>query len=404
MSNYTTISLTAAIWFMAKFLRYSFPPLFEPLQLNYGISTSEVGLLYSFLLIVYAFLQFPSGLLADRVGSVYVIIGGAILTAFGAILISIEGSIAILILSVAAIGVGTGVHKTVAVGILSTTYPNRTGRMLGIFDTIGSYGGVGASAIVTIFLLAPSPVDKFILILPGKGWRGLFFLSGLIGLFLAILFFKYVPVTDGKNETNESQKSSSIKSYFRQFSKPRFALFVLITILFGFTYNGTIAFIPLFLTDTAGLNTTEANSLYSIIFIVSFIQIFTGEISDRIGRLRVITGTLFISGMSLFLLVIVAGNSIMFIPGMVILFAMGSNGFRPVRGIYLIELLPESLSSGGLGIVRTLLMAAGAVAPMIIGYIADITNFQIAFLFLAGSLLIASLLSVGLLIKIPKIR
>jgi len=399
MSNYTTISLTAGIWFMAKFLRYSFPPLFEPLQLSYDISTSEIGFLYTVLLAVYAVLQFPSGLLADRVGSVYVIVGGAILTAIGAVLISVEGSITIFIVAIIAIGVGTGLHKTVAVGVLSATYPNRTGRMLGIFDTVGSYGGVGASVVVTAFLLAPPPVNKFISPLPGEDWRGLFLVSGIVGASLAILYFKYTcPISKEKNRT-ENQTTPSINNYLYQFSKPRFAGFVLITILFGFTYNGIIAFIPLFLTETIGLNTTAANSMYSLIFIVSFAQIFTGEISDRVGRLRVITGTLITAGVGLLFLTVIASDNLIFIGGMVILFAVGSNGFRPVRGIYLIELLPDSLSSGGLGTVRTLLMAAGAVAPMITGYIVEVASFQIAFLLLAGSLLIAAVMSIGLLIK-----
>lgn len=402
MSNYTTISLTAAIWFMAKFLRYSFPPLFEPLQLSYGISTSEVGILYSFLLTVYALLQFPSGLLSDRVDPVYVIVGGTILTAFGAVLISIDGPVVVLILSAAAIGAGTGVHKTVSVDILSDTYPDRTGRILGIFDTIGSYGGVGASIIVTVFLLAPSPVGKFILMLPGENWRGLFFLSGIIGILLGILFLRYIPTTNRKRQEDKHIKSISIKNYIDQFSKPRFAVFVLIIILFGFAYNGTIAFIPLLLTEAIGFSSAEANSLYSVIFIVSFIQIFTGEVSDRTNPLSVITGTLFISGISLLLLAIIMSRNILSVAVILILFAMGANGFRPVRGIYLIKLLPESLSSGGFGIVRTLLMAAGAVAPMIIGYLIDITNFQIAFLLLASSLLIAGIMSVGLLFNVFK--
>lgn len=384
---------------MAKFLRYSLPPLFEPLQLSYDISTSEIGLLYTVLLTVYAVLQFPSGLLADRVGSVYVIVVGAILTAIGAVLISIEGSITIFIVAIIAIGVGTGVHKTVAVGVLSTTYPNRTGRMLGIFDTVGSYGGVGASVVVTTFLLAPPPVEKFISMLPGEDWRGLFLVSGIVGASLAILYFKYsLPVSKEKNPTGD-QTTPSVENYFYQFSNPRFASFVLITILFGFTYNGTIAFIPLFLTETVGLNTTAANSMYSLIFIVSFIQIFTGEISDRVGRLRVITGTLISAGVGLLFLIVIASDNLIFIGGMVVLFSLGSNGFRPVRGLYLIELLPNSLSSGGLGTVRTLLMAAGAVAPVITGYIVDVASFQIAFLLLASSLLIAAVMSIGLLIK-----
>jgi MFS family permease len=82
---------------------------------------------------------------------------------------------------------------------------------------------------------------------------------------------------------------------------------------------------------------------------------------------------------------------------LIVLFALGSHGFRPVRGLYLIELLPDDIAAGGFGIVRTLLMGAGAVAPTIIGFIADTANFRVAFAFLAASMVVAAALSMGLL-------
>jgi MFS family permease len=134
---------------------------------------------------------------------------------------------------------------------------------------------------------------------------------------------------------------------------------------------------------------------------VSFVQIFTGDLSDRIGRLPVILGTLGIAGVALLMLVALVDAGILLIGGFIVLFALGSHGFRPVRGLYLIELLPDRIAAGGFGTVRTLLMGAGAVAPIVIGYITDGASFRVAFVFLAASMIGAVALAVGLLVVDP---
>jgi len=398
--KYTTLILASGIWFIGKFLRYAFPPLFDTLQINYDVSTTVIGFMYTCLLIVYALLQFPSGMLSDRFGSLRIIVGGAGLAAGGAFLLSIDLPVYFLIISVVAIGVGTGVHKTVAVGVLSETYPKRTGRVLGVFDTFGTYGGVGASFVVTLFLVVPRPIEYIVALFPGAAWRGVFLSSGFVGLGFAVLFAWYVPKQQSQNDNVDKKQdlNPSIQDYLIQFKNTKFAIFAFVTILFSFSYNGVLAFLPLFLSEEAGFSTTAANLLYSAVFAVSFVQIFTGDLSDRMGRLSIIFIALGVGAVALSAIVVLVDIGIMIIATLIILFAFGSHGFRPVRGLYLIELLPDDIAAGGFGIVRTLLMGAGAVAPTIIGFITDTADFRVAFAFLAASMVVAAALSMGLLV------
>jgi len=50
---------------------------------------------------------------------------------------------------------GTGAYKTVGVRLLSRTYPAQTGRVLGVFDTFGTFGGVAAPAAVVVVAALP---------------------------------------------------------------------------------------------------------------------------------------------------------------------------------------------------------------------------------------------------------
>jgi len=75
--EYDVLALTAPIRFLGKFVRYAFPPLFEPLQAGYGVIDAAVGAAFSGFMTVYrlsrpsasgldpeavhALAQFPSG-------------------------------------------------------------------------------------------------------------------------------------------------------------------------------------------------------------------------------------------------------------------------------------------------------------------------------------------------------
>ena len=47
------------------------------------------------------------------------------------------------------------------------------------------------------------------------------------------------------------------------------------------------------------------------------------------------------------------------------------------------RVVPESIVGGGLGVVRTLLMTAGAVSPALVGYLSETAGFGPAFWLLA---------------------
>ena len=76
-ARFDALVVTALVWFLGKFLRYAFPPLFETIGTTYGVSRTVLGTAFTGLMLVYAAMQFPSGLLADRLGAVRVITAGS---------------------------------------------------------------------------------------------------------------------------------------------------------------------------------------------------------------------------------------------------------------------------------------------------------------------------------------
>jgi MFS family permease len=375
--RFDALVLAAVVWFLAKFLRYAFPPLFATFQEAYGVSNTVVGATFSVLMLVYALMQFPSGALADRFGDVRVVTGGALVAALGALTLVVEAPFVALVGGMILVGAGTGAHKTVSVRLLARIYPARTGRALGFFDTLGALGGVAAPAAV-VFLL--------------PDWRGLFLAGGVAGVVLAATFLRRARrrVPDDARRPG-GDDDVPMRAYLALFRDGRFTVFFVVTVLFSFAYNGAVAFLPLYLTDTAGLATATANGIYSALFAVSFVQLVTGELSDRVGEAPVIGGTLVLAAAGIGGLLLVTGP--LAVGAAVVAFGLGGHGYRPVRGAYLVRVIPDEVAGGSLGMVRTGLMGAGALAPAVVGYLSDVADFRVAFGALAAVMAGAAVLA-----------
>ncbi|WP_435360040.1 MFS transporter [Haloarchaeobius sp. DFWS5] len=385
LARFDALCLTALIWFLAKFLRYAFPPLFGTLRDTYGVSNAVVGSAFTALMLAYAAMQFPSGALADRIGGVRVVTAGAVLAALGAFFLSVSLPFAVLVAAMVVVGVGTGAHKTVSVRLLSRVYRDRTGRALGVMDTFGAFGGVVAPAAIVWALAGDTP-----------GWHEVFLAGGLSGIVLALLFAWRVPRRLPDDGADGDDGAGGLAAYRTLFADRWFLIFVGVTVLFSFTYNGAVAFLPLYLQQAGNLSATTAGAIYSALFLVSLVQVVTGEMSDRVGRLAVTGGTLALATLGLTVAVAVPESGVLVLGGAVVAFGLGSHGFRPVRGAYLVELVPDEVAGGALGVVRTAIMGVGAVAPATVGIVSDTAGFRAAFAVLLASL-VGSLALVGVL-------
>ncbi|MUV61837.1 MFS transporter, partial [Halobacterium sp. CBA1126] len=87
----------SGIWFLAKFLRYAFPPLFPELRALYGVSNGVLGAAFTAMLLVYALLQFPAGVVADRLGPARVVAAGVAVTGAAALLLSVPVPLSVLV-------------------------------------------------------------------------------------------------------------------------------------------------------------------------------------------------------------------------------------------------------------------------------------------------------------------
>jgi MFS family permease len=262
-----------------------------------------------------------------------------------------------------------------------------------VLDTFGAFGGVVAPVAVvaaTTGVLA-AVVD----------WPAVFLAAGATVLALAVAFARRVPARVGTAGDGNPESGSSPAAYAGLFADRDVAAFVAVTVLFSFTYNGAVAFLPTYLVDAGGLSEATAGSLYAALFAVSVVQVATGGASDRVGRLPVVGATLALAAVGLAAVVAFPTAPLLLVGAGVVAFGLGSHGFRPVRGAYLVELVPDDVAGGALGVVRTAIMGVGAVAPATVGVLAERFGFQLAFAALLAAL-VGALLALAVVVALAE--
>jgi MFS family permease len=392
LARLDALALVASVWFLAKLLRYAIPPLFGTLQASYGVSTALLGTTYSALMIAYAAMQFPSGALADRVGGVRVVAGGAAVGGAATLALAVPGSFAALVAGMVLFGIGTGALKTVSVPLIARTYASQPGRALGAYDTVGALGGVVAPVAVVALL---------------PDWRRLYLLGGVAGIALAVAVLVRVsdPEPASTADSDDDARTAGgtdgpggdgFGAYLSPFRDRRFAAFAVASVLFTFATGGVLAFLPLFLETEAGLSRATAGTLYGAVFAGSVAQLATGELGDRIGHLPIAAGT--IAAAFAGLVVVALAPSLPVLAAGVVLLGAGVHGLIPVRGAYMMRVLPAEVAGGGLGVVRTTFMIGSALAPAIVGAVADAAGLSVAVRLLAAVAGLATLVVAGLFV------
>ncbi|NIC01020.1 MFS transporter [Halobacterium sp. R2-5] len=382
--TYDLVVLVSLLWFMVQFLRFVFPPLFETFQAIYNVSNTQTGILFTAMMLAYSTVQFPAGMLGDRIGRSFVILLGATVFAFAALLAAASPSFAVVLIAAIMIGLGTGPHKAVAIPLLSSQYPDRTGRALGVMDTIGQLGGMTAPLAVAGILAITV-------------WQGVFVLGATVTAILILLFLLRVRNDDelmarGSAGAVEGAADGEDVSYLAVFRNRSLLLFMVVTMLFTFAWNGLSSFFPLFLATEKGLDGEVSGILYSLLFAASVSQTVTGDLSDRMGRLRV--SSLLFAAMFLGITTLVVAESLPVLVVTTVVVGAGFHGFRPVRDSYLMDVIPESIGGGTLGVIRTGMTGVGALAPAFVGYISDVVGFVTAFAVIAGVSAVAGLIVV----------
>jgi MFS family permease len=291
------------------------------------------------------------------------------------------------------LGIGFGGEWASGAALVSETWPpEHRGKALGLMQSCWAIG-YGAAAIVTA------------LVLPRFGWRAVFFV-GVVPALLTLWIRRRVPEPEVWRRARVEPSAS--RPSFRDAGRTGLLrLTVIITLMNAatmFAWWGLNLWIPAYLSlpvaeGGIGLSTVVMSSLIVAMQIGMWFGYVTfGFVSDRVGR-KPSYVTYLVSAAVLVLVYSVVRSPIalLLLGPLVAFFGTGYfSGFGAVTA----ELYPTTIRATAQGFTYNIGRLASAVAPFVVGAMAQERGFGVAFMLTSVAFLIAA----GLWVFIPETR
>ena len=371
-------------WFLLLGTRLVIPALLPNIRAEFAFSNAIAGSLYTLLLGVAALLQLPGGIIADRVGGRSVLLLGIGAGVGGVTLLAAAPTVSAFVLGIVLFGAGTGIYGTPRVTVLSAVYSDRDGTAIGLVSAAGNAGTTLLPVVAGTLAAA-------------AGWAyGFWFAVPLLALGL-VLVWRFVPEGAGKADGTTTLREDA-RTILAGIGDRRILLATVIMTVMFFTYQGVTAFLPTYLVEAKSVSEQVAATLFGLFFAGGVVfQVVGGNLGDRFGQRRAMTGLLFASAVTVFSLPFVP-SGLMLVP--LVLALSVQLGFWPIVFSYTVAALPDEGQASGLGLLRTFYLLVGALGSTAVGILADADLFDEAFFMLAGLALVATL--VTLLLPAPQ--
>jgi len=364
-----TLLAVAAGWLLVQGFRVALPALLPQIKAEFAVGNAAAGFALTALWFAYAGMQFPGGVVADRVGERRLLIAGVALGTGCLVLFYLAPVFAVFLVACGAFGVGAGLFGTPRDMLLSRTFPETVNTAYTVTFAAGSLGAAALPFVVTAL------AGRF-------GWRVA--VLGLVPLFAVVLvaLWRVVPRTGRAVDGDDLSARETVRRTLAALSNRTILLASAGMVLFIFTYQSILSFLPTYLVEVKGLDQGFAAALFGLLFVfAAVVQPLTGTLADRYGERPTIVVLVVLSTVTLLALPFTdAGLALtVLVPALGIRIAIG-----PLTSAYVVRELPEAVQGSGWGLLRTVFFGVGSTGSTLVGVFADAGLFDAAFLLLSG--------------------
>jgi MFS family permease len=342
--------------------RLAISPVVPDVTAAYSVSTGAVGLALTGMWAAYALAQFPSGVLADRVGERRVILAAVGTTAIASGLLAVAPTFPVFAVTVVALGVGAGLHYSVATTFLARHFRD-VGRAIGVHVAGGPLAGlvapVAAAAVAVSY-----------------GFRPALLVGAAVAVPVFVLFWAAVRPTPPARPDEPMRSRFELGPVRELLARPQIRYTTVLAVGGAFCWQATASFLPAFLIGHHGYSAATASVLFSAYFVVhGATQPVMGGLSDRIGRDAAAAGVFGLGVVGYGTLVVGSGLAVLAaVPVVGVAMSWGA----PVQTRF-IDHLSEAERAAGFGLVRTVYMLLGATGSVVVGTLADVVGWDVAF-------------------------
>lgn len=364
-----TIVFVAMGWLLVLGTRLIVPAVLPQIQAEFEINNTTAGLAMGVILSFYAMMQFPAGVLVDRLGEKIVLLVSLCIAVVSLVGFVYAPSFSVFLMACIIFGLGTGLYGNPRVTILSNIYPKNTGIALGFTFAAGSIGAA------TLPFTAGLITQAF-------NWRYPFGVAVLPFLVAIVGVWRLIPnVRTGPEQEVFDSARGTITRVYEAITERTILLSSGAILVMVFSFQGFTAFLPAYFIAQKNLPQETAVALYSLFFLTgAVVQPVAGQIADKYGPRKVMVSLCGIHAATLLTLPFVYG---LFPLAMVVVVLGTRTGIGPVNNGYIVDELPDAVTGASYGLLRTAFMVMGAIGPVFVGYFADRGWFDQAFMALA---------------------
>lgn len=379
--------------------RYVLPAILPKVQKDLGLTNTELGLIGSSFLLVYAFATLPLGVWADRSVRKNIVALCVGVWSVATALAGITRNFMQLFLVRAVLGIGEAGYAPASLSLLGDFFPkSKRGRILSYWSS----GTLIGAAIG--FVLGGRVADTL-------GWRWAFYIVGIPGLVAAFLAWRMKEPVRGAfdNEGGAPAEAREVaghgnigKDFWRStrklFQIPTYIVLVGALVFSFFTIGGTSFWLPSYFVDAFKLTLTQAGAISGAVLVGSGLvgTVVGGWLADFAQRRRpegrlLVAMLGFLMGGPLVLVALFIHSLPLFI-GIFVIAVISLNFCTGPLNAVIQDVVTPNLRATAVGVALLLAHLLGdAAAPSIIGTIADKSTLSFAltiaaptFLFLAG--------------------
>lgn len=400
-TRHIILGIMCLMYFIAYIDRVNIAVAGPLIRHEMGLTTGQLGLIFSAFAYPYAVMQILGGWLADRFGPKKVLIGLSLIWGVATLLTGFAGSVMTLVLLRFALGVGEGGAFPTATRAFTYWMPvAERGFAQGITHSFARLGGAITPPVVLAIVAA-------------KGWREAFIVLGILSLGWTILYALMFANTPDEHRRvtpeeireigyakGERQRASKAATPWRKLIR-RMWLVTFVDFCYGWSLWVYLTWLPSYLKDSRGFDLKHLALFTALPLLAGVIgDTLGGVVSDWLfkvtGNLRLARGTVLFTGL--------AGSLVFIVPmiytanavNAVILLAL-SFFFLELTNAVLwslpIDIAGKFAGTAG-GMMNTGFGVAGMISPVAFGYLIQITgSYTLPFMISAGLLGIGAIAS-----------
>ena len=343
-------------------------PLFHDIQLEFGLTDFQLGLIGTVFIVGFSLTTVPFGVLADRYSRKAIMFAGIAFWSVATFVTGLANSFKTLLVSRTFVGLGEASYAPTATAMIADNFPeSMRARVQGTFH-IGMFVGGTLGAMI-----GAAVVHYF------GSWRLAFVIVAIPGfvLGLATLLLK------DKRHTDHTDHVFS----FRPLMENTIYLLVLVSGTFAsFTTNGFVSWGVEYIRRYTDFTLLEASIILGITTLIAgTVGVLAGSaIADywqtktKAGRSLLVAFSVILSIPFFFLGFATTGNNILFITSFGLGILLISSYFGPVAAVVQ-DVVPSNLRATAFAVyVFVIHLVGGATAPAVVGWLSDKYDLKLA--------------------------